>query len=118
VNEREFCRTAKIDSELPKVTAEKVETDGGNEQHIGVLKDFADRILKGTPLVAEGYEGINSLTLSNALYLSSWLDKKVNLPLDEDLFLEELKRFDLPFFFDLFDLRFIFFMSYVVLRDL
>jgi hypothetical protein len=71
---------------------EKVETDGSNEQHVGVLKAFTGRILKGTPLVAEGYEGINGLTLSNAMHLSSWLDKTVTLPLNEDLFLEELNK--------------------------
>ena len=39
-----------------------------------------------------GSEGINGLTLCNAMYLSSWLDKTIDLPLDEDLFLEELNK--------------------------
>ncbi|MCL2472406.1 MAG: Gfo/Idh/MocA family oxidoreductase, partial [Treponema sp.] len=65
-NEREFCRTAKGGFDAPAFTEEQIETDGSNEQHNGVLKAFAGRILRGTPLVAEGYEGINSLTLSNA----------------------------------------------------
>ena len=63
-----------------------------NEQHNGVLSAFAGKILRGSPLVAEGLEGINGLTLSNAMHLSSWLDKTINLPLDEDLFLEELNK--------------------------
>ena len=63
-----------------------------NEQHIGVFKAFADRILNGGPLIAEGREGINGLTLSNAMYLSSWLDKTVDIPFDEDLFLQELDK--------------------------
>ena len=71
----------------PTVT---VETDGLNEQHVGVLKAFVANILRGTPLVANGYEGINGLTLSNAMHLSSWLDKTVTLPIDEDLFEKEL----------------------------
>jgi predicted dehydrogenase len=91
-NEREFCRTAKAGFGMPDVTVEKVETDGSNEQHVGVLKAFAGRILRGTPLVAEGCEGINGLTLSNAMHLSSWLDKTITLPLDEDLFLAELNK--------------------------
>ncbi len=30
--------------------------------------------------------------LSNAMYLSSWLDRTIELPVDEDLFLEELNK--------------------------
>jgi predicted dehydrogenase len=92
VNEREFCKTAKDGFDKPGVTVEKIETDGSNEQHNGVLRAFAGRILRGSPLVAEGAEGINGLTLSNAMHLSSWQDRTVALPLDEDLFLEELNK--------------------------
>ena len=92
MNEREFCKTAKGGFDSPGVTAEKIETDGSNEQHIGVIKAFAGRILRGTPLIAEGSEGINGLTLSNAMHLSSWLETTVKLPIDEDLFLAELTK--------------------------
>ena len=91
-NERTFCKTSKEGFAQPKCTVEEVETDGQNEQHIGVLKAFAGKILHGTPLVAEGTEGIRGLTLSNAMHLSSWLDKMVEIPFDEDLFLEELNK--------------------------
>ena len=50
------------------------------------------KVLRDEPLVADGYEGINGVTLCNAMYLSSWLDKTIELPLDEDLFLEELNQ--------------------------
>ena len=70
----------------------KVETDGKNEQHVGVMNAFAAHILRGEPLVAEGCEGINGLTISNAAFLSSWLDKEVTLPIDEDLFYEKLQE--------------------------
>jgi predicted dehydrogenase len=91
-NEREFCKTAENGFAKPEVTSIEIETDGMNEQHIGVFKAFADHILNGGPLVADGTEGINGLTLSNAMYLSSWLDKTVDIPFDEDLFLEELTK--------------------------
>ena len=71
---------------------EEVETDGKNEQHVGVLNAFAAHILRGEPLVAEGYEGINGLTISNAAFLSSWLDKTVELPIDEDLYYDMLQQ--------------------------
>ena len=69
-----------------------VETDGMNEQHAGVTNAFAAHILHGTPLVADGAEGINGLTIANAAYLSSWLGETVELPLDEDLYLAELNK--------------------------
>ncbi len=65
----------------------KVETDGINDQHPGVLNAFSDHILYGTPLVAEGKEGINGLMISNAAHLSSWTNETVSLPVDEEKFL-------------------------------
>ncbi|WP_349945956.1 Gfo/Idh/MocA family oxidoreductase [Lacrimispora sp. BS-2] len=91
-NERTFCKTAKGGFDTPECTVTEVMTDGENEQHVGVLKAFAGKILHGTPLIAEGVEGINGLTLSNAMHLSSWLKREVELPFDEDLFLEELNK--------------------------
>ena len=70
----------------------QVETDGRNLQHVEVLNRFAAAILRGEALVANGREGINGLTLSNAMHLSSWLDKTVDLPFDEDLYLAELNK--------------------------
>ena len=69
-----------------------METDGENPQHVGVLNAFAGNILHGAPLVADGREGIRGLTLSNAMHLSSWLKQPVEIPFDEELYLEELNR--------------------------
>lgn len=91
-NERIFCKTSKEGFAQPQCMLEEVETDGQNEQHVGVLKAFAGKILHGTPLVAEGTEGIYGLTLSNAMHLSSWLDRMVEIPFDEELFLRELNK--------------------------
>lgn len=76
----------------PDCTVKVIETDNENPQHIGVMKAFAANILKGEPLVAAGEEGINGLMLSNAMHLSSWLSKPVTLPVDEELFLQELNK--------------------------
>lgn len=70
----------------------EVETDGENPQHIGVLNAWADAILHGGKLVAEGAEGINGLTLSNAMHLSAFLDKEIELPFDEELYYNELMK--------------------------
>ena len=91
-SEREFSRTCPDGFKKPEMTVSEVETDGKNEQHTGVLKAFADRILHGGKLVAEGTEGIRGLTLSNAMHLSSWLDRTIEIPFDEGTFLEELNK--------------------------
>ncbi|MBR4782159.1 MAG: Gfo/Idh/MocA family oxidoreductase [Lachnospiraceae bacterium] len=91
-SEREFSRTCPDGFKKPEMTVSEVETDGKNEQHTGVLKAFADRILHGGKLVAEGTEGIRGLTLSNAMHLSSWLDRTIEILFDEDTFLEELNK--------------------------
>ena len=91
-NVSDFCKTEKEGFKKPEYSRIEIETDGQNEQHIGVLKAFAGHILRGTPLVAEGTEGIRGLTLSNAMHLSSWLNRTVELPLDEELFLRELNK--------------------------
>ena len=92
VNEREFCKTATGAFSKPEVSVEKILTDGSNEQHNGILKNFTNAIINKTPLIAEGPEGINGLSLSNAMHLSSWLETTVKLPFDEDLFLSELNK--------------------------
>ena len=42
--------------------------------------------MKGTPLLAPGEEGIFELSISNSAYLSSWTDKVVEIPFDDDMF--------------------------------
>ena len=87
-----FCQTVKEGFAKPECVESVVETDGENPQHTGVLNAFAANILRGEPLVARGEEGIYGLSLSNAMHLSSWLQKPVELPVDEELFLSELNK--------------------------
>ncbi|MDO5146963.1 MAG: Gfo/Idh/MocA family oxidoreductase [Eubacteriales bacterium] len=75
------------------VTVEEFENvDGWGFQHTTVMEDFALHILEGTALLAPGSDGINGVNLANAIQLSSWLGKKVDNPVDEDLYLEELNK--------------------------
>ena len=93
--ESEFTKTNKGTFNCPHSYRVDVETDGRNEQHNGVLRAFAAAILRGEPLVADGREGINGLTISNAMHLSAWTGKAVTLPFDEeqyrDLLFEHVK---------------------------
>ena len=61
-------------------------------QHVGVFNAWAAAILRGEPLVAAGEEGIRGVTLANAMYLSDWLGKAVELPFDEELYHAELMK--------------------------
>ena len=61
-------------------------------QHQHVTANFTAAIRTGAPLVAPGSEGIKGLTLSNAMHLSSWLGRPVEIPFDEALFYEELQK--------------------------
>lgn len=70
----------------------EVVTDGKNEQHIGVVNAWGGAILRGTPLVADGREGIRGVTISNAIHLSSFLGREVTIPFDENLYYEELQK--------------------------
>lgn len=61
-------------------------------QHVGVLENFAANILGEEPLLAPGSDGIYGVELANAIHLSSWLGKEVVLPIDEELYLDELNK--------------------------
>ncbi|ACT04459.1 Gfo/Idh/MocA family protein [Paenibacillus sp. JDR-2] len=91
-NEREFCFETKDGFSRPEVTVSVVPVEGDNSQHLGVIKSFARAVLHGEPLIAGGEEGIHSLGLSNAMHLSSWLGETVALPVDEEIYLEELNK--------------------------
>ena len=92
VPEPEFTKTYKGSFGHPNAERIVVETDGENPQHSGVLNAFAANILRGEPLVADGREGINGLTISNAMHLSAWTGGEVKIPFDEDLYYEELMK--------------------------
>lgn len=61
-------------------------------QHMEVLRNFAANILEGEPLIAPGSDGIHGVSLANAIHLSSWLEKEVELPIDEELYFAELTK--------------------------
>ena len=92
VGASEFSKTSQSGFMEPDKTITEVETDGMNEQHVGILKNFTNAILGTEPLFVDGTEGIHGVELMNAMLLSTFLDKTVDLPIDEDIYLEELKK--------------------------
>ena len=69
--------------EMPKFQWEdvtwKVEPEG---KHINITRNFARHLLKGEKLICPGSEAINELEISNAIYLSGYGGKAVDLPVD------------------------------------
>lgn len=51
-----------------------------------LLQNFSDACLLGSPLIADGREGLNSLVLANAVYLSSWEKRMVDIPVTDEAF--------------------------------
>jgi len=92
MGEREFNSTYTGGFGEPKHERVEIEVERGGSDHKKITQNTVNNILNGEPLIAPAYDGINSLTISNAIYLSTWADTWVDVPIDKDLFLEELKK--------------------------
>lgn len=83
-DEREYCRNEQKSFVRIPFEYEEIEQSPDSPGHRGILQNFADAILKDTPLIAPGYEGIHSATIQNAAYLSAWKGSTpVSIPFDE-----------------------------------
>lgn len=72
VSEREFNREFKgVFANLENWKCE-LPVSGNGEQHVGIFKDFTKALLSGSELLAPGIEGVNGLTISNAIHYSAW----------------------------------------------
>ena len=92
MSEPEFSRTTNEAFAKMEIKELEIKTDGKYERCFGVMNAFAAAILRGEPLVAKGEEGLNGLMLSNAMHLSAWTGTMVTLPIDEDVYYEELMK--------------------------
>ena len=55
-------------------------------QHIEITKQFIKSILAGSPLAAEGVDGVRGLELGNAMLMAGLTRKPVELPMDGDAY--------------------------------
>jgi predicted dehydrogenase len=92
VSEPEFNSTYTGGFGQPECWKCDIPVTGPNLQHVGIMRDWVDAISKGTPLLASGEEGIKGVTLANAMLLSTWTDNWVDLPINEELFYEQLEQ--------------------------
>ena len=94
VLEPEFNKNATNGFQKPECWKCEIPVEGApGEQHSGILKNFADAILKGEKLLAPGEEGINGLTISNAIHLSAWTGEMIDVKnFPDDKFYEMLQE--------------------------
>ena len=72
---------------------EKTYESAWGQQHIDVLTNFAAHVNDGTPLIADGAEGINGVRLASGMQLSAWTGREIDLvdyPAEE--YLSELNK--------------------------
>lgn len=79
ISEREFNKNNKVPFGAPETWKCEIPVREEGEQHVGILKDFVKAVNEGTPLLAPGIEGINGLTISNAIHYSAWTGDWANV---------------------------------------
>lgn len=89
---QEFLMSANAGFAQPKYTEETIKQGGKNPQHVGILNNFANAVLGTEPLYVDGREGLKCVELIDSMLLSSWTDKTVSLPIDDDEYYGELKK--------------------------
>jgi predicted dehydrogenase len=94
VSEREFNKTFTGSFGRPEAWKCEVPVEGkGGEQHIGIMKNFTQAILKGDKLLAPGEEGVKGLLISNGIHYSAWTDDWADLDqFDHDGFYDMLQE--------------------------
>lgn len=87
-----FCKTSKESFAVPSTWNVSIPVRGHGEQHNGILKNFTRAILEGEKLIAPAREGIHSVELANAMLMSSFTGKTVELPLNAAAYAKLLKQ--------------------------
>ena len=98
ISEREHNKINNIPFAQPECWKCEIPADfSGGEQHVGILKNFANAVLNGKELLAPGEEGVLGLTISNSIHISAWTGETVdvnNFPDDKfyELLQEKIKN--------------------------
>ena len=80
VSEREHNQINTIPFGTPECWECAIPADfSGGSQHVGIMNNFASVALHGGALLAPGEEGLNGLTISNAIHLSAWTGETVDV---------------------------------------
>lgn len=75
----------------PDVQAVTLDVSDKLAENVDNVRDFVRAIQEGKPLTAPGEQGLNSIELANAMHLSTWLDRTVEVPVDPEQYARELE---------------------------
>lgn len=78
----EYSRATRDMFGMPQVTTSDITPARDVNQHALVMANFAAAIQQGEKLLAPASDGLASLSLANAMLLSTWESRDVALPLD------------------------------------
>lgn len=87
-----FSKTTRAMFGMPATTSLDITPDRRVNQHARVIQNFIDAIREQAPLIAPAKQGLHSLTLANAILLSSWENKAIALPLDSAAYQRALEQ--------------------------
>ena len=91
-SEREFNATYTGGFGEPEFKKVEIPVKSENGNHFTIIQNWVDSIATGSSLLAPGEEGVKALEISNAAYLSSWINETVELPIDAELYYEKLQE--------------------------
>jgi predicted dehydrogenase len=92
VDEREHCKNAEGFNRPPCKPRVEIDIESDNPQHSGICNNIANAILGLEEVYAPASDGLCGVQLANAMLLSAWLNKAVEIPFDDEMFYEELKK--------------------------
>jgi len=88
----DFSRTTSQGFDRPPSWDVRIPVSGHGGQHVEMLQNFVDAILDGVPLNAPASEGLHSIELANAILMSTFEDKTIQIPMDGAAYEAKLKR--------------------------
>ncbi len=87
----DFSRKAESGFMKPPSRQIGIPIESAVEPALKLIRNFADAILDGTPLIAPGNDGMNSIELANMIIYSSLTGKSEETPLDSAAYARKLK---------------------------
>lgn len=87
-----FSKTTRELFGMPVTRTQDITPDRRVNQHALVIQNFIDAIREQAPLIAPAEQGLHSLALANAILLSSWENKAIDLPLDSGHYQQVLEQ--------------------------
>ncbi len=92
VSVQEYGNSAEHGMGKPPVWHITIPTGSRGSQHLGILENFSAAVREGATLIAPAAEGLHSVELANAMLLSGFERRRVELPLDAAYYAEALAK--------------------------